>query len=586
MEYDKWSHEELVKRVTQLEEELRAQNEKYGLLLIRSSDTGVVTLMCDRFSTLIPSASTPPAAASTPPKRKKKPTPFDPSKYTTRPIALKFAYLGGRYNGFEHHIGNSTPLPTIEEELWKALVKTRLIFPPSMYGEGGEEEAVVGDWEGAGYSKCGRTDRGVSAFGQVIGITVRSAKPKETEQTVTQGETSTGEAQNGLPIEAASDGTTEASPPPKPFDAIKDELPYIALLNRVLPPDIRVLAWCPSPPPNFDARFSCKERKYRYFFTSPAFLPLPGAAGTSSRTGGHREGWLDIEAMREAAGFLVGTHDFRNFCKVDPTKQLTSFTRRISAAAISRVAEVPSPEFARQFAEAAQGSLASGDMHLYSFDVQGSAFLWHQVRCMIGILFLIGQRLEQPTLVNELLDVSTNPCKPHYEMASDQPLVLWNCMFSVDPDKGKFGEGEKPQGYVDRGVGEDELEWVHAEEAGPSGAPGQVKWGPMGLMPDLWKGWRKAKMDEVLAGQLLDLVAKQSAGGEQQELLDKPAGKERENQRVFEGYDDAFPRGKYVTVMQKPKMDPVDVINARWAARKGRPTRFAAAPDSGVAQIP
>jgi tRNA U38,U39,U40 pseudouridine synthase TruA len=48
-------------------------------------------------------------------------------------------------------------------------------------------------------------------------------------------------------------------------NTIEEELDYPKLLNRVLPPDIRVLAWCPTPP-GFSARFDCKERTYKYFF--------------------------------------------------------------------------------------------------------------------------------------------------------------------------------------------------------------------------------------------------------------------------------------------------------------------------------
>src|SRR6266480_350867 len=121
-------------------------------------------------------------------KTPKPPKSFDPSKYSTRLISLKFAYLGGSYNGFEHHPGNTTPLPTVEEELWKALVKCRLIFPPSLKENGLLEgnlsekldayktSRVPVDWDGCEYSKCGRTDRGVSAFGQVIAVRVRSAR--------------------------------------------------------------------------------------------------------------------------------------------------------------------------------------------------------------------------------------------------------------------------------------------------------------------------------------------------------------------------------------------------------------------------
>src|SRR3981081_2837538 len=98
---------------------------------------------------------------------------FDPSMYSTRPIALKLAYLGKNYNGFEYHANNTTPLPTVEAELWKALNKSRLVLPKETHPlQPGEV-----NWEGCEYSKCGRTDKGVSAFGQVIGIRVRSNRP-------------------------------------------------------------------------------------------------------------------------------------------------------------------------------------------------------------------------------------------------------------------------------------------------------------------------------------------------------------------------------------------------------------------------
>jgi tRNA pseudouridine(38-40) synthase len=36
-------------------------------------------------------------------------------------------------------------------------------------------------------------------------------------------------------------------------------------LNRVLPAEIRVIAWAPVRP-DFSARFDCIEREYKYFF--------------------------------------------------------------------------------------------------------------------------------------------------------------------------------------------------------------------------------------------------------------------------------------------------------------------------------
>ncbi|MGP1946075.1 MAG: hypothetical protein ACTS8Y_04790 [Arsenophonus sp. ER-EMS1-MAG3] len=39
----------------------------------------------------------------------------------------------------------------------------------------------------------------------------------------------------------------------------------------------------------------------------------------------------------------------------------------------------------------------------------GKAFLWHQVRCIVGVLFLIGSGKESPSVVKRLLDIDN--CK-------------------------------------------------------------------------------------------------------------------------------------------------------------------------------
>ena len=78
-------------------------------------------------------------------------------------------------------------------------------------------------------------------------------------------------------------------------------------LNAVLPPDVRVLSIEPAAA-DFHARFSVRTKTYEYRIINAtlvsAFL--------------HRYTWhvpypLDLEAMRAAAGPLVGTHDFAGF---------------------------------------------------------------------------------------------------------------------------------------------------------------------------------------------------------------------------------------------------------------------------------
>ena len=48
---------------------------------------------------------------------------------------------------------------------------------------------------------------------------------------------------------------------------------------------------------------------------------------------------------------------------------------------------------------------------------------------MVAILFTIGQGLESPLIITDLMDTNKFPTKPQYEMAHDIPLVLYDCEF-------------------------------------------------------------------------------------------------------------------------------------------------------------
>jgi tRNA pseudouridine38/39 synthase len=47
----------------------------------------------------------------------------------------------------------------------------------------------------------------------------------------------------------------------------------------------------------------------------------------------------------------------------------------------------------------------------------------------MAILFLVGQRKEQSSIVDDLLDVTQWPCKPQYNIASELPLVLFDSYY-------------------------------------------------------------------------------------------------------------------------------------------------------------
>lgn len=580
--YEKWTQQQLIVRIQELEQQVKGNG---GTLAQspREHDPITTPVLEDDSK---PTPYRKPAKA--PPKA------FDASKYSTRLIALKFAYLGQKYNGFEHHNNNKTPLPTIEEELWKALIKTRVINPTPPEGSNTDYSRVDRktfaawdrdgadiNWDGCEYSKCGRTDRGVSAFGQVIGIRVRSNRPlPKPKSRLTDTTEETHAAESG---EADLPDTESEPEETKPFDDLTDELPYIQLLNRVLPPDIRVYAWCPNPPADFSARFSCKERRYKYFFTNPCFAPVPGSSGlyqpTTSDGKPMREGWLDIAAMQDGCNRLVGLHDFRNFCKIDASKQLTNFKRRIFHASIDQVSPLSIPQFLSHTALASP--TADDQPKMYCFTLHGSAFLWHQVRSLISILFLIGQGLESPSLVTALLDMEQNPTRPKYEMASDAPLVLWDCIFP-HPEEVQSSE-ERETGYEDR------LQWVYVGDEGGvepkssktlKGTPssmGRGKWGRGGVVDDVWEVWRGNKIDETLSGLLLDRIAGlgESTLDQEMPVQEQSVGIAKSGPRVFDGGNFGRAKGNYIPVLNRERQEPVEVVNERYAKKKGLdPNRY------------
>ncbi|CAL1543678.1 unnamed protein product [Lymnaea stagnalis] len=282
--------------------------------------------------------------------RRKQQREFDFKKYNTRHVALKIAYLGWDYGGF---VVQEDTDKTIESAIFEALLKTRMIESR----------------ETSSYHRCGRTDKGVSALGQVISLDLRS------------------NLLTGVGVKVREGGTAHAR-----GGDTTTEIRYAHILNKVLPPEIRVLAWAPVDP-EFSARFSCKKRTYKYYFP---------------------KGNLDILRMNEAATKLLGEHDFRNLCKMDVGNGVVNFVRKIIRADVTILKELD---------------------HGYSMcelTVVGQAFLWHQIRCIVSILFLIGQGKEDISILEELLNVEKNPRKPQYTMASELPLVLFDCDFGDD----------------------------------------------------------------------------------------------------------------------------------------------------------
>jgi len=67
---------------------------------------------------------------------------------------------------------------------------------------------------------------------------------------------------------------------------------------------------------------------------------------------------------------------------------------------------------------------------MYTAVIKGSAFLWHQVRCMMAVLFLIGEGTEPVDVIKDLLDPNLiKNGRPNYDLADGENLMLFDCGF-------------------------------------------------------------------------------------------------------------------------------------------------------------
>ena len=490
--YDGWSREKLIERLTLLE------------------------------SRTLPLPGAPPVSSCSTEAVQPKPVKeFEFARHSRRKIALKFCYSGWEYGGLAFQIG-PTPLPTVENVLFDALSKARLV----------EKDA---GFDGCGWEKCGRTDRGVSAAGQVVSLWVRSALSSQestdesTEKIASKGPASKTKIREdsleddfGSPNIAGTPHTNSISKSTKESRSYHEH-DYLAILNRLLPDTIRIIAWSPVST-TFSARFSCQYRHYKYFFS-----PLN----------------LDVTKMQNAASRMIGDHDFRNLCKLDPQKQITNFKRVVFNASIDPL-----------------------DDGTYVFNLVGSAFLYHQVRHIMAVLFLVGSGLESPSIVTDLMNVEEElesprtedlpkqkyavvDRKPEYQMADALPLMLWEC-----------------------GYDEAEVTWRTTGRPEDEGIKGGLANGGE-LYHQLQGIQTRSQVLSALNKHFLEAAAKHHPKpvspfplpgvGDLKTLKEK--NKQAINIPLGGG---TFKRSlKYVPLLERGRLDTVDVMNERWRLGKG-----------------
>lgn len=162
-------------------------------------------------------------------------------------------------------------------------------------------------------------------------------------------------------------------------------------LNANLPADIRVMdaSECPD---DFHPRYSAVNKIYSYFITyAPCcsvflkrfswYLPYDLSRG--------------IEAMREAAGYIKGEHDFSSFRASGCGSK--NAVRKILNIEISESASIDFMTFRI-------------DAPVIKISIQANAFLRHMVRNIIGTLVDVGRGKTEPSGMKEILELKDRSC--------------------------------------------------------------------------------------------------------------------------------------------------------------------------------
>jgi len=341
-------------------------------------------------------------------------TDFLQCKY--RHVAFKVAYLGWDLDGLQANVGKDT----VEGAMKQALIDAGLA----------DKNLPIR------FSKAGRTDKGVSAFVQVLKTVVRTklskgdgvhtwrdpkskncASNKQLESMeMKQDEEEVVATEDYLFITEENDMLSSCRNLNKPeshsvynlqndsHNLVVDEknegnnehddFNFVGMLNKVLPSEIRVLGWLPTNEA-FSARYHCLERSYHYYFV---------------------RGDLNVIDMDVAAKQFIGTKDFQNFCrfsKRDKQAPSKSFVKTITSFDVDVVSKA-----------------ASWQRDLCCAKVTANSFLYQQVRHMMSVLFLIGLGKENIDLISELLNTDKICQRPGYNQSPSYPLVLVNTKFN------------------------------------------------------------------------------------------------------------------------------------------------------------
>lgn len=174
-----------------------------------------------------------------------------------------------------------------------------------------------------------------------------------------------------------------------------------AALNGLLPSDIRLREISPAIQ-EFHARFSAKSKTYHYKIYNDTFMdPFQRSYAY------HSVYKLNVDAMREAARHFIGKHDFSAFANVSRNDGSPNPVKDIFRFDIVEMGP------------------------LLQLEVEGSGFLYRQVRNMVAILLQIGREAIPPQIVPMIMATHDRRQLAKYAL-SVPPHGL--CLMSVNFD--------------------------------------------------------------------------------------------------------------------------------------------------------
>jgi tRNA pseudouridine38-40 synthase len=167
-------------------------------------------------------------------------------------------------------------------------------------------------------------------------------------------------------------------------------------LNAWLPEDIRVVAAARARQ-DFHARFAAAGKQYRYFVWNHAAMnPL------IRHTAWHVPRPLDLSAMRRAAPFFVGQHDFQSFA-ANPGYAKASTVRTMARCELTKRGR------------------------LLTFIIEGDGFLYKMCRGIVGTLVQVGLGKYPPGEISRML--ANRDRRLAGMTAPARGLVLWKVFY-------------------------------------------------------------------------------------------------------------------------------------------------------------